>query len=66
MDSHFLYKHTCLIEKNVPLALILPSRWQDGAENLGIETTSCLWYYVTIYRFRNLCLGTKTVDVCKT
>ena len=29
--------HRCLIEKNVPIALILPSRWQDGAESLGIE-----------------------------
>ena len=33
--------HRCLIEKNVPIALILPSRWQDGAESLGMETTSC-------------------------
>ena len=22
---------------------ILPSRWQDGAESLGIERTSCIW-----------------------
>ena len=29
--------HRCLVEKNVPIALILPSRWQDGAESLGIE-----------------------------
>ena len=28
----------CLVEKNVPIALILPSRWQDGAESLGMET----------------------------
>ena len=34
--------HKCIVEKNVPTALILPSRWQDGAESLGIETTSCL------------------------
>ena len=34
--------HRCLIEKNVPIALILPGRWQDGAESLGIERTSCL------------------------
>ena len=32
--------HRCLIEKNVPIALILPSRWQDGAESVGMETTS--------------------------
>ena len=32
----------CHIEKNVPIVFILPSRWQDGAESLGIETTSCL------------------------
>ena len=37
MVSHFVYTHRCLIEKNVPIALILPSRWQDGAESLGIE-----------------------------
>ena len=35
--------HRCLIKKNSPIALILPSRWQDGAESLGMETTSCLW-----------------------
>ena len=35
-------KHRCLVEKNVPKALILPSRWQDDAESLGMETTSCL------------------------
>ena len=29
--------HRCLVEKNVPKALILPSRWQDGAKSLGIE-----------------------------
>ena len=34
--------HTCLVEKNVPIALILPSRWQDGGESLGMDTTSCL------------------------
>ena len=43
MVCHFDYKHMCLIEKNVPIALILPSRWQDGAESLGIERTSCLY-----------------------
>ena len=34
--------HRCLIEKNVPIVLILLSRWQDGAESLGMETTCCL------------------------
>ena len=43
MVSHFDYKHRFLVEKNVPIALILPSRRQDGAESLGIEHTSCLW-----------------------
>ena len=28
------------MEKNVPIALILPSRWQDGAESLGKERTA--------------------------
>ena len=34
--------HGCLLEKNVPIALILPIRWQDAAESLGMETTSSL------------------------
>ena len=42
MVSRFDYKHRCLIEKNVPIALILPSRWEDGAESLGTEHTTCL------------------------
>ena len=25
--------HRCLVDKKVPIALILPSRWQDGAES---------------------------------
>ena len=29
--------HRCLVENNVPTSLILPSRWQDGAESLEIE-----------------------------
>ena len=29
--------HRCRVEKNVPIALILPNRWWDGAESLGIE-----------------------------
>ena len=41
MANHF-GNHRCLVEKNVPIAFILPSRWQDGAESLWIETTSCL------------------------
>ena len=36
MVSHFDYKHGCLAEKNVPIVLILTSRWRDGAESLGI------------------------------
>ena len=42
MVGHFDYKHRCTVEKNVPIALILPSRWQDGAESLGMEHISCL------------------------
>ena len=30
--------YRCLIEKNVPIAFILPGRWRDGGESLGIET----------------------------
>ena len=36
--------HRCLVEKNVTIALVLPSRWEYGVENLGMETTSCLWH----------------------
>ena len=46
MVNHFDYKHKCLIQNNVPMAFILPSRWQDGAESLGIEHTSCLCFGV--------------------
>ena len=31
--------HRCHIETNVPKVFILPSRWHDGAESLGIDTT---------------------------
>ena len=48
MVGHFDYKHRCLEKKNVPIELILPSRWQDGAESLGMEHTSCLWKNVPI------------------
>ena len=46
MVSHFDYKHRCLIENNVPIAFILPRRWQDGAESLGMEHTSCLSSFI--------------------
>ena len=37
-----------LAEKNVSIALILPRRWQDGAESLGMETTSSLYKCPTL------------------
>ena len=37
MVGHFDSKHRCHVEKNVPIAFILPSRLQDGAESLGID-----------------------------
>ena len=43
MVNHFDYKHRCLVDKIVPIALILPSRWQDGAESLGIELTTAVY-----------------------
>ena len=43
MDNHD-GNHRCLEDKNVPIALVLPSRWWDGAESLGIEHTSCLCF----------------------
>ena len=42
MVGHFDCKHSFIVEKNARIAFILPSRWQAGAENLGMETTSCL------------------------
>ena len=54
MVGHFDYKHRCLVEKNVPIVFILPSRWQDGAESLGMDCTSCLWFGETnLSRFLN-------------
>ena len=32
-------------KKNVPITFILPSRWQDEVESLGIETTGCLCFW---------------------
>ena len=43
MVGHVDCKHSCLVDNNVPIAFVLASRWRDGAESLGIETTSCLW-----------------------
>ena len=37
-----MVSHLCLIEKNAPIVFILPSRWQGGADILGIEHASCL------------------------
>ena len=39
MPDHY-GNHRCHKEKNVPTAFILPRRWQDGAESLGMERTS--------------------------
>ena len=50
--SHFDYKHSRLIDKNVPIAFILPSRWPDGAESLGIGQTSCLCSSACSYPFK--------------
>ena len=46
MVGHFGCKHSYIVEKNVPIEFILPSRCQDGAECLGMETTSFLCYGV--------------------
>ena len=43
MVGHFDYKHRCLVEQNVPMVFILPSRWQDGEESVVIACTCCLW-----------------------
>ena len=49
MVDHFDYKQRCPVEKNVPIAFILPSRWRDGAESLGMERTSCLWLNISFF-----------------
>ena len=46
MVGHFDCKHSCIVEKNVPIAFILPSRWQDGAESLVIERPPQAVFYV--------------------
>ena len=52
MVSHFDCEHSSLIEKNVIIVFILPSRWKDGAESQGKETTGCLCYQLS--RLSNL------------
>ena len=42
MADHY-GNHRCLVQKNVPIALILPSRWQDGAESLGMERPQAVY-----------------------
>ena len=41
MVVHFDCKYSCLVENNVPIAFIYPSRWQNDDESLRIVTTSC-------------------------
>ena len=41
MVSHLDCIDSCLVEKNVPIGLILPSRRQDGAESPVIERINC-------------------------
>ena len=64
MVSHFDNKHRCLIEKNVPIALILPSRWQEGAESLGIERTSCLCKYAYLMQKISIHVVTAALYLC--
>ena len=42
--------HRCFVEPNVPIAFILPSRWQDSAESLGIEHLLFMLKYFLSYR----------------
>ena len=52
--GHFDCKHSCVLEKNVSIVLILPDRWQNGAVSLWIETTSCPYLYTYpdgVFRF---------------
>ena len=41
MANHY-GTHICHVEKNDPIAFILPCRWQNGAESLQIETVYAL------------------------
>ena len=44
MVVHFECKNKCNAEKNFHIAFILPIRWQNCTEALGIETTRCQWF----------------------
>ena len=52
MANHY-GNHKCHLEKYIPIVFILPSRWQDDAESLGIETASCLFHKGTEWFFKN-------------
>ena len=53
MVSHFDYKHRCLVEKNVPTALILPSRCWYGAESLGWSALAVYDTYLEHFQTKN-------------
>ena len=55
--------HRCLEETNVPIAFILTSRWQDGAESLGIETTSCFCRKTSCDDLANKKMSTKVLGL---
>ena len=44
MVGHFDSKYSCLVEKNVPIAFILSSRWQDDAESLWCKCVILSYY----------------------
>ena len=52
MANHY-GNHKCHLEKYITIVFILPSRWQDDAESLGIETASCLFHKGTEWFFKN-------------
>ena len=57
--------YRCLIQKNVPIALILPSRWRDGAGSLGIKHQLFVVMYIIDFTngqtFKHRCLVEKNV-----
>ena len=35
------------ITTSPPIKFILANRWQNGSENLGIDSTSCFWFFLS-------------------
>ena len=51
MVGHFDYKHRCLVEKNVPIVLILPSRWCWESRDRALAVYGMPFKYVTSHSY---------------